>query len=153
MTLSPIRIASLSLATVAAPAYAAPGDARMLDLDRSGGCELSIASAGKAMLLRASGLIPGETYRFTLTNGDMKPVAFSAYADSQGGLIQYYIPMITRIQTFSLVGGTSLLIVVGVALDTMQNLESHLVMRNYEGFIKPGGRTRSRTSSTAPSLR
>ena len=92
MTLSPIRIASLSLATVAAPAYAAPGDARMLDLDRSGGCELSIASAGKAMLLRASGLIPGETYRFTLTNGDMKPVAFSAYADSQGGLIQYYIP-------------------------------------------------------------
>ena len=38
--------------------------------------------------------------------------------------------------TFSLVGGTSLLIVVGVALDTMQSLESHLVMRNYEGFIK-----------------
>lgn len=92
MTLSPIGFASLALALLAAPASVIPGDSRLLDLDRSGGCELSIASAGKAMLLRASGLIPGETYRFTLTNGDMKPVAFSAYADSQGGLIQYYVP-------------------------------------------------------------
>lgn len=33
-------------------------------------------------------------------------------------------------------GGTSLLIVVGVALDTMKQLESHLVMRNYQGFLK-----------------
>jgi len=52
------------------------------------------------------------------------------------GLMQYYTRQITGVQTFSLVGGTSLLIVVGVALDTMQSLESHLVMRNYEGFIK-----------------
>ncbi|MFQ5912962.1 MAG: preprotein translocase subunit SecY [Nitrospinota bacterium] len=35
-------------------------------------------------------------------------------------------------------GGTALLIVVGVALDTMQQIESHLVMRHYEGFIKRG---------------
>ncbi|PIQ96440.1 MAG: preprotein translocase subunit SecY [Nitrospinae bacterium CG11_big_fil_rev_8_21_14_0_20_56_8] len=35
-------------------------------------------------------------------------------------------------------GGTSLLIVVGVSLDTMQQIESHLVMRNYEGFVKKG---------------
>ncbi|MFQ5692972.1 MAG: preprotein translocase subunit SecY [Nitrospinota bacterium] len=33
-------------------------------------------------------------------------------------------------------GGTALLIVVGVAMDTMQQIESHLVMRHYEGFIK-----------------
>ncbi len=33
-------------------------------------------------------------------------------------------------------GGTSLLIVVGVALDTMQQIESHMVMRHYEGFMK-----------------
>jgi preprotein translocase subunit SecY len=33
-------------------------------------------------------------------------------------------------------GGTSLLIVVGVALDTMKQLESQLMMRNYEGFLK-----------------
>ena len=35
-------------------------------------------------------------------------------------------------------GGTSLLIVVGVTLDTMQQIESHLVMRNYDGFLKKG---------------
>lgn len=33
-------------------------------------------------------------------------------------------------------GGTSLLIVVGVALDTMKQMESHMLMRNYHGFIK-----------------
>jgi preprotein translocase subunit SecY len=35
-------------------------------------------------------------------------------------------------------GGTSLLIVVGVAMDTVQQIESQLVMRNYEGFMKRG---------------
>ncbi len=35
-------------------------------------------------------------------------------------------------------GGTALLIVVGVALDTMGQLEAHLIMRNYEGFSKRG---------------
>lgn len=35
-------------------------------------------------------------------------------------------------------GGTGLLIVVGVAMDTMAQVESHLVMRHYEGFIKKG---------------
>ncbi|HJX28600.1 MAG TPA: preprotein translocase subunit SecY [Thermoanaerobaculia bacterium] len=35
-------------------------------------------------------------------------------------------------------GGTSLLIVVGVAMDTIQQIESQLVMRNYEGFMKKG---------------
>jgi len=35
-------------------------------------------------------------------------------------------------------GGTSILIVVGVALDTVSQLESHLIMRHYEGFSKTG---------------
>jgi len=35
-------------------------------------------------------------------------------------------------------GGTSLLIVVGVSMDTMQQIESHLHMRSYEGFMKKG---------------
>jgi preprotein translocase subunit SecY len=35
-------------------------------------------------------------------------------------------------------GGTSILIVVGVALDTVGQLESHLIMRHYEGFSKTG---------------
>jgi preprotein translocase subunit SecY len=35
-------------------------------------------------------------------------------------------------------GGTGLLIVVGVALDTMRQIESHLLMRHYDGFVKKG---------------
>ena len=35
-------------------------------------------------------------------------------------------------------GGTSLLIIVGVALDTLRQVESYLVMRNYDGFLKHG---------------
>ncbi len=44
-------------------------------------------------------------------------------------------------------GGTSLLIMVGVALDTLQQVESHLTMRNYEGLMKAGGKIRGRTGS------
>ena len=53
-------------------------------------------------------------------------------------LIQYIAPSITGVDigTFSLVGGTSLLIVVGVALDTMQSIEAQMLMRNYEGFLR-----------------
>ena len=39
-------------------------------------------------------------------------------------------------------GGTSILIVVGVALDTLQQIESHLIMRHYEGLVR--GRIRGR---------
>ena len=38
----------------------------------------------------------------------------------------------------SFFGGTSLLIMVGVMLDTLSQVESHLVMRNYDGFLKHG---------------
>ncbi len=47
----------------------------------------------------------------------------------------------------SFFGGTSLLIIVGVMLDTLSQMESHLVMRNYDGFLKRG-RLRSRSSRT-----
>jgi len=40
-------------------------------------------------------------------------------------------------------GGTSLLIVVGVAMDTVQQIESQLIMRHYDGFLK-GARIRGR---------
>jgi preprotein translocase subunit SecY len=35
-------------------------------------------------------------------------------------------------------GGTALLIVVGVSLDTVAQIETHLLTRNYEGFLKRG---------------
>jgi preprotein translocase subunit SecY len=45
-------------------------------------------------------------------------------------------------------GGTSLLIVVGVALDTLTNMNQHLIVRKYDGFMKRGGTVRR--SSSAP---
>lgn len=50
---------------------------------------------------------------------------FAALAGITPGFAQFY-------------GGTSLLIVVGVALDTLQQIESHLMMRHYDGFMKSG---------------
>lgn len=43
-------------------------------------------------------------------------------------------------------GGTSLLILVGVVLDTLQQIESHLLMRHYDGLLK-SGRIKGRTGS------
>ncbi|MDD4921588.1 MAG: preprotein translocase subunit SecY [Bacteroidales bacterium] len=45
-------------------------------------------------------------------------------------------------------GGTSLLILVGVVLDTLQQIESHLLMRHYDGLLK-SGRIKGRTGSIA----
>jgi preprotein translocase subunit SecY len=43
-------------------------------------------------------------------------------------------------------GGTALMIVVGVAIDTMSQMESHMLTRHYEGFLKKGGgRLKGRT--------
>ncbi|RYX80333.1 preprotein translocase subunit SecY [bacterium] len=63
-------------------------------------------------------------------------------------LMQWWSPTILQLpQTSSsggslLVGGTSLLIVVGVALEIMQNLDQQLKMRQYEGFAKGAGKGR-----------
>jgi preprotein translocase subunit SecY len=46
-------------------------------------------------------------------------------------------------------GGTSLLILVGVVLDTLQQIESHLLMRHYDGLMK-SGRIKGRSSINAP---
>jgi preprotein translocase subunit SecY len=43
-----------------------------------------------------------------------------------------------RYDLASFFGGTSLLIIVGVALDTLQQVESHLMMRHYDGFLSKG---------------
>ncbi len=45
-------------------------------------------------------------------------------------------------------GGTSLLILVGVVLDTLQQIESHLLMRHYDGLLK-SGKIKGRTGSIA----
>jgi len=55
-------------------------------------------------------------------------------------IFPYFIVKFTNVDFnfASFYGGTSLLIIVGVALDTLQQIESHLLMRHYDGFLKTG---------------
>ena len=46
-------------------------------------------------------------------------------------------------------GGTSLLIMVGVILDTLQQIEGHLLMRHYDGFFEDGFRIKGRSGAMA----
>lgn len=52
--------------------------------------------------------------------------------------------LITKVHVPFYFGGTALLIVVGVAIDTVAQMESHLHVRNYEGFLKGGQRFKGR---------
>jgi preprotein translocase subunit SecY len=61
--------------------------------------------------------------------------AFARLAGVTQGFAQFY-------------GGTSLLILVGVVLDTLQQIESHLLMRHYDGLMK-SGRVKGRVGSAA----
>jgi preprotein translocase subunit SecY len=51
-------------------------------------------------------------------------------------VLPYYLMRLANVPFYF--GGTTLLIIVGVALDTIQQIESHLLMRHYEGFLKKG---------------
>ena len=64
-----------------------------------------------------------------------------------------FVSNVLRVQPSfaSFFGGTSLLIVVGVALDTLQQVESYLLMRHYDGFMK-SGKIRGRANSGAGSF-
>lgn len=61
--------------------------------------------------------------------------AFASLFGITGGFAQFF-------------GGTSLLILVGVVLDTLQQVESHLLMRHYDGLLK-SGRIKGRSGSVA----
>ncbi len=64
--------------------------------------------------------------------------AFAKIAGVQASFAQFY-------------GGTSLLILVGVVLDTLQQIESHLLMRHYDGLMK-SGRVKGRAGGVASSI-
>ncbi len=51
-------------------------------------------------------------------------------------LLPHLVQGVTKVDI--VIGGTSTLIAVGVALDVLQQMEAHLIMRHYEGFIKKG---------------
>ena len=67
-----------------------------------------------------------------------RPGAPTTDGGSVGPTLDAYLPrFITEglnVQFFF--GGTSLLIIVGVAMDTVQQIESQLIMRHYDGFMK-----------------
>ena len=59
---------------------------------------------------------------------------------------------LTKTQLFAqFFGGTSLLITVGVLLDLLQQIESHLLSRHYDGLMK-SGRLRGRTAAATPGV-
>ena len=76
-----------------APASAAVGDHwPLLGFTRQGDCELAITSSGRALQLRARGLIPGEALHLRLANGDMVPIERNLHASTDGTVLQYYLP-------------------------------------------------------------
>ncbi len=66
-----------------------------------------------------------------------------------GNFIDNYFPrwLLDGLNVNFFFGGTSLLIVVGVAMDTVNQIEAQLIMRHYEGFTPRAGRIRGRRSS------
>jgi len=81
------------------------------------------------------GIRPGERTRDYLDKILYRITLAGALFLGAIAIMQYYVGDITGVTTFNLVGGTSLLIVVGVALDTMQQIEAQLLMRHYKGFL------------------
>ena len=109
-------------------------------------------AASGAILARCLQLVRSKA-RPGVTTGDLDEAA-ERFIRSQGGEPAFkgyrgfpgslYLAAIAALPTILInqtsanffFGGTSILIVVGVALDTMKQLEAQLMMRNYEGFLK-----------------
>ena len=58
---------------------------------------------------------------------------------SSVAVLPYILSSLSGSRTMFLIGGTSLLIVVGVGIDTVMQIETHLVMRHYDSLTKSGG--------------
>ena len=71
--------------------------------------------------------------------------------DPGSALIELYVLEYSSNNFAYFFGGTSLLIMVGVVLDTLQQIESHLLNRHYDGLIK-GGRIKGRSSASAVTM-
>jgi preprotein translocase subunit SecY len=81
------------------------------------------------------GVRPGRNTDAYLTRVLMRITLVGALALGSVAVLPFIVAEITGVTALFL-GGTSLLIVVGVAVDTMRQLEAQLMMRNYEGFIR-----------------
>lgn len=104
---------------------------------------------------RNGGFIPGirpgtptaDFLEYTMTRLTLAGAIFLAVLAILPSAAQHYaqVPQLTS-QFF---GGTSLLIMIGVMLDTMRQMETYLLQRHYDGFLKKG-RIRGRSTSSSP---
>jgi preprotein translocase subunit SecY len=82
------------------------------------------------------GIRPGQPTAVYLNNVLTRITLFGAIFLAAVAVVPYLISDALGLGQQIFLGGTSLLIVVGVSLDTVRQLESQLMMRNYEGFLK-----------------
>jgi len=82
------------------------------------------------------GIRPGQPTAVYLNNVLTRITLFGALFLATVAVVPYLISGALGLGSQILLGGTSMLIVVGVSLDTVRQLESQLMMRNYEGFLK-----------------
>ncbi len=82
------------------------------------------------------GIRPGQPTAVYLNNVLTRITLFGAIFLSAVAVVPYLITGVMNLPQSIFLGGTSMLIVVGVSLDTVRQLESQLMMRNYEGFLR-----------------
>ena len=82
------------------------------------------------------GIRPGQPTAVYLNNVLTRITLFGAVFLASVAVFPYLITGIMNLPQSIFLGGTSMLIVVGVSLDTVRQLESQLMMRNYEGFLR-----------------
>jgi preprotein translocase subunit SecY len=103
------------------------------------------------------GFIPGvrpgaptaDFLEYTMTRLTLAGAVFLAVLAILPSAAQHYFGVPTLTSQFF--GGTSLLIMIGVMLDTMRQMETYLLQRHYDGFLKKG-RIRGRSTMPAPAL-
>ena len=82
------------------------------------------------------GIRPGQPTAVYLNNVLTRITLFGAVFLALVAVFPYLITGVMNLPQSIFLGGTSMLIVVGVSLDTVRQLESQLMMRNYEGFLR-----------------
>jgi len=84
------------------------------------------------------GVRPGKPTADYITGITSRLLLIGAMFLSAVAVLPFILSSLSGIQAMFLIGGTSLLIVVGVGIDTLMQIEAHLVMRHYESLTKSG---------------
>ncbi len=82
------------------------------------------------------GIRPGKPTADTLSRVVTRITAVGALFLALVAVLPNFMIQITGLPGFHALGGTALIIVIGVATETMKQIESQLVMRNYQGFLR-----------------